>query len=76
VLPLDCYTAGAGGNNMAENTKKAKKATNFHVRFRPDQAEWLHENLEPHQRSVPEKIRKIVDKEIIKQELNREKRKR
>jgi hypothetical protein len=61
---------------MSDNDKKAKKTKAFHVRFRPDQAEWLHENLGPHHRNVPEKIRKIVDKEMIKQELNREKRKR
>jgi hypothetical protein len=59
-----------------DDDKKAKKTKAFHVRFRPDQAEWLHENLGPHHRNVPEKIRKIVDREMIKQELNKEKQRR
>lgn len=61
---------------MAENDKKEKKPTNFHVRFRSDQAEWLHKRVKGAHRNVPQVIRRLVDKEIIKEELNAEKRKR
>lgn len=56
---------------MAENAQKAKKVKNFHVRFRDDQAEWLHDNLKPH-RNVPEKVRNLVDREKFRQELANE----
>jgi hypothetical protein len=52
---------------------KDKKAKNFHVRFRDDQAEWLHNSVEKsNHRNVPEKIRKLVDREMIKEELRNE----
>jgi hypothetical protein len=59
---------------MAENNKKGKKPDNFHVRFRPDQADWLRDKVKPKHRNVPELLRKIVDKEIVKEEIERERK--
>lgn len=59
---------------MAENDKKEKKPDNFHVRFRRDQADWLREKVNGKHTNVPQVIKKIIDREIIKEEIRRERK--
>lgn len=60
-----------------DNHKPDKeKSDNAFVRFRPGQAEWLRGKVDGNQRSVPEVVKRIVDREMTREELANEKPRR
>lgn len=56
-----------------ENKNRDGEPNNFHVRAGVDRAKWLREQARSKGRSVPAEIKRIIDKEMLREELANEK---